>query len=222
MKRQLILALLLALTSVTSPAQSLDDAQRKAAIMIDRFAEKFKKMALPRIDFEYTIESRQDDLKETMTGTLYLKPRQKKMRVEMPDQIIVADGKYIWVIQKDLKEITKDVYGPEFNQMNPFDLLSEYREKFLYAYMGPDRGPDGKKWELVELTPLDKSVDYFKIKLFFAPKGNRLRFFRIYDKAGVIYTFNIKTLKNIHAKGKNFFSVRPDEYADYHLTDMTK
>ncbi len=222
MKRLLLLSASLWLAAFSLQAQALADAQRKAAAMIDHFSAKLKKINIPRIDFEYTIESRQDDLKETMTGTLYLKLKQKKMRVEMPDQLIVADGRHVWVIQKELKEITKDAYSPEINQMNPLNLLNEYREKFLYAFMGRQEGPDGKTWDLVELTPNDKSADFFKIKLFFSPKNGMLRFFQIFDKAGVIYTFEIQSLQNAHNATNQLFSVDLNKYSGYSVTDLTK
>ncbi len=196
-------------------------AQEEGAQRIDAFVRKIKKIPVMKVDFNYIIESREDHLKEEMPGTLFLHRSANRLRVELPDQLIIADGKNIWVIQKDLKEITKDRYNPADEQLNPFRLLENYKDNFLYAAMGQATAPDGRPAELVELTPHDKDLDYFKVKLFFTP-SNDLRFFQIYDRGGIIYTFEIEHLERYTKPSNGLFSVSPSQYAGYTVTDLTQ
>ncbi len=213
--------LMLWLSTPLFAQNDFEAAQKEGALLIDQFVQKIRKLPVIKIHFNYTIESREDHLKEETEGVPYLQPKHHQMRVEMSDQIIVSNGKHLWIIQKDLKEITKDAYDPSSEQINPLGLLDHYKQNFLYASMGIATSPNGQPAHLVELTPHDKSLNYFKVKLFF-DKQNDLQFFQIYDKAGVIYTFEIRKLERPMQVSQSLFSVDPRQYAGYTITDLTQ
>lgn len=110
----------------------------------------------------------------------YLKPQ---------TQLIVADGKKIWIYESDLKQVTVKAQDA-LNQDNPLSVLSrpDQLERFYTVKERADK--QGVHW--LDLTPKQASSSPFD-KAMLGFNGNSLRYMRLFDGLGQVSEFTFGT-----------------------------
>lgn len=99
-------------------------------------------------------------------------------------QIIMADGRDVWVIEEDLKQVTRH-YQDWALKGTPAAFLANERsveDDFEVVEIGERRG---LQW--LELIPRDKESDFVRVLLAF--EGKELRLLELYDNYGQISRF---------------------------------
>jgi outer membrane lipoprotein carrier protein len=120
--------------------------------------------------------------KETSSGRVAMSaPRHFRWEYAKPfEQLIVADGKAVWVYDPDLKQVTKRAQGVE-EQSSPLAALidpTRLDREFIVKELG---GSEGLDW--IELRPRDpESASFESARLGFDAAG--LKRMRIVDPLG--------------------------------------
>ena len=83
-------------------------------------------MSSYRTDFEQVVTSQFGEVLQTATGTMHLeRPGRLRWHVDEPyPQLVVADGKYVWVYDPDLEQVTVQLFE-ETVQGTPMMFLTD-------------------------------------------------------------------------------------------------
>jgi chaperone LolA len=160
----------------------------QAKLLLDGMSKKYKSYKTIKANFKLSIENAANKIKEEKKGLLVLKAN--KFRVEMDNQEISCDGKTVWTYMKDANEVQVNNYEANPNGISPADIFTMYEKGFLYQ-MAEIIKENGKDLQVVELTPTDKSKNYFKIKLFIDKATQSIVRSKIFDKNNNIYTYHV-------------------------------
>ena len=211
MKRIFYILLLLPFVFQTVNAQNT----AKGKEILSAMSKKYKGYSTIKADFKYILEVQADKFKEEQKGSFSLKGQ--KFRLEMGDQSVMCDGKVIWTYLKDANEVQVNRYDPKAMSIGPNEIFTMYEKGFLYAYMG-DEGTS----QVVELTPNDKKVNYFKVKLFVDKLKNIIAKAMVYEKNGNIFTYEILNQVTNSPMADNIFVFDKTKYPKVTVTDLTK
>jgi outer membrane lipoprotein carrier protein len=173
-----ILPLILLLTSLLPLPVAADGLQQFEAFMQD--------LHTLQAAFRQTIQRPDEDAVYASNGVFYLKrPGQLRWEYEDPaTQVIVADGKRIWLHDIELEQVSHRSQKAAL-EGTPAQLLSgstPVQEHFKVQEQGEQ---DGLTW--IELRPKDKEAQFVKVRLGLAE--NRLQRMEMFDSFGQVTRF---------------------------------
>lgn len=183
---------LVLLFGVYSAAQAADGTQR---------LEKFLKgLDTLQADFLQTIERPDEEGIFSTSGTFYLKrPGQLRWEYEGQDgQLIVADGRRIWLHDKELEQVSHRSQKSAL-EGTPAQLLSTKEPVDRHFEISELASDDGMTW--LELQPKDKEAQFNQVRL--ALQGDELRRMEMSDNFGQITRFvfaNVQRNPKLDAK----------------------
>jgi outer membrane lipoprotein carrier protein len=142
--------------------------------------------------FEQSVFDTSQGQTRRLEGVFYLQ-RPGKFRwdyTEPKGQIVLADGRTVWLVEEDLKQAYQK---PQSDALRgtPALLLTEQLkldDHFEIADLGPSQD-----LEWVELVPRDSESQFTRILLAF--KGNELRRMELADKFAQVTRFSFRDIK---------------------------
>lgn len=194
-------------------AQS-DPAAKK---LLDEVSKKYDGYQTIQSDFTFAVQHAQG-APYTDKGILYLNKAKNQYRIQMTNQDFISDGKSTWSVLKEDKEVQITSATDNTDAIGPNNIFTFYKTGFKSVFMG-NESADGTSLKVVELSPLDTKVNYFKIKLRIN-KNNHIHDVLIFDKSGGRYTYTIKTLYINQSIPAFRFTFNPKEYSNYELVDL--
>lgn len=143
-------------------------------------------------EFRQTIQQPDDDAVYASNGIFYLKrPGQLRWEYEDPNtQVIVADGKRIWLHDIELEQVSHRSQKAAL-EGTPAQLLSgtgPIEKNFELQELGEK---DGLSW--VELRPREKDAQFVRLRLALA--DNELKRMEMYDSFGQVTRFIFYDMK---------------------------
>lgn len=155
-------------------------------------------------------------------GVMYFNKPKHQYAIHLDDQHIFSDGKSVWNVAADVKEIQVSPADFNENTIGPNNLFSFYQKGYTYVSM-PDESykKDGKTETLrvVELSPIDKSTNYFKIKIRIN-KNTHIHDVTIFDKSSNRFTYTIQTLYLGKNLPNSLFTLDKAKYKGYDIVDL--
>ena len=209
--KKLLVLLLGVLLSVNYSANAQDI--KKGKEILGKVSKKYKSFKSIKADFKYVLEMQAAKMKEEQKGTFFMKD--KKFSLDLGNQIVTCDGKTVWTYQKEANEVQVSKYDPKSAGFNPAEVFTMYEKGYLYAYTG-----DEGMYQVVELTPTDKTKKIFKVKLFIDKIKNTIFKSKVFEKSGNIYTWEILTLTPNSDMADNFFVFDKTKYPKVSIIDM--
>jgi len=188
MKKLLIGALIIIGSGVTAFAQS----EVKAKEILAEVSKKYRTYDVIKTEFSYTLENPQAKIKETQSGTLFVKSKVNKYKVILKGQELISDGKNQWTYLKADKEVQLSEVDNSSDALNPAKIFTIYEKGFKSVYTN-DSKLNGKTLHNIDLTPLDGKRSFFKVKLQIEKLSKQITNAVIFDKNGNKYTYTIKT-----------------------------
>lgn len=145
------------------------------------------------------------------TGTfLFERPGKFRWTYTKPyEQLIVGDGRKVWVYDKDLNQVTVKALGDALGS-SPAALLAgsnDLDRAYTFAQL-PKK--DGLEW--VEATPTDPDSQFEKMRLGFR-KANP-ESMELYDRLGQVTTIKFTRLERNPKLAADLFRFTPPEGAD--------
>jgi len=196
------------------------DEESAARDIIKKSVSKYKAYSSSEVSFTYTMENRTDNLKEIQKGTIYLK--NGNFRLIIGNQIIISDQVKVWTYMKDVNEVQISNYNPKELEINPNEIFTMWESGFLYRYMG-DVTLNNQATCLVELTPINKNLSYYKVKLYIDKKTNSVyRIQTFYKESALILTFDIISVKPNVQLSDSLFKFDVTKYPGIEVVDLTK
>lgn len=186
-----ILALLFALTIVFQVVYGQTDPKAKA--ILAEVSKKYRSYNIIKADFTFSIENKQNNVKQTEKGTLYAKSNSKKYKVTMAERDLISDGKVQWTFLKNDDEVQVSNADNSEDALNPANVFTLFEKGFKYIYNGEQK-VGSKVYQMVDLSPIDTKKPYFKIRLRIDKAAKQLSNVVIFDKNSSTYTYNISAL----------------------------
>ena len=215
MKKLLIGALIIIGSGVTAFAQS----EVKAKEILAEVSKKYRTYDVIKTEFSYTLENPQAKIKETQSGTLFVKSKVNKYKVILKGQELISDGKNQWTYLKADKEVQLSEVDNSSDALNPAKIFTIYEKGFKSVYTN-DTKLNGKTLQNNDLTPLDAKRSFFKVKLQIDKLSKQITNAVIFDKNGNKYTYTIKTFMPNVKVPESTFAFDSKLYPGVELVDL--
>lgn len=214
--KKILIALLL-LSGINSTTYAQVDA--KATAILAGVSKKFKTYDIVKTDFVFTLESPQNNAKETQQGTLYVKSKANKYKVVMTSQDMISDGKSQWTYLKKDKEVQVATVDNSSDALNPAQIFTLYEKGFKYGYTG-EKKVGNKVYQMIDLSPLDTKKTYFKVRLGIDKVARQIASVLIFDKNGNKYTYAVKTFVPNVKVPESTFAFDAKKYPGVEIVDL--
>jgi outer membrane lipoprotein carrier protein len=195
-------------------------AQRDPALakqIIQNSVNKSKSYKTTKVEFRYVLENRMDSIKESQSGTFFLK--EGNFKLTFGNQVIICDKKNVWTFLKDANEVQINTYNPSELEINPNEIFTMWETGYLYGYLG-DQVINSKSVNAIELTPNDKNLPYFKVKLYIDKVTKNVIRMQTFYKNSTIVTFDIKSILPDIEILEGFFFFNTNNYPGIHIIDL--
>ncbi len=212
MKKITTIALLI-LTTLGVFAQG----DKKAKDILSGVSSKYRSYKSMKADFSYTLENPTAKIKETQSGTIILSGA--KYRLAIAGQEVICDGKTIWTYMKEAKEVQVNSVDPAEGGIKPNEIFTMYEKGFLYKFVD-EKKVGGKVQQNIELTPTDKTKNFFKIKLTVDKASKQIVKSVIFEKTGNRYTYAIKEFMPNFAINAGTFMFDAKKYPGVEVVDL--
>ncbi len=129
-----ILALLFAFTIVFQLVYGQTDPKAKAILI--EVSKKYRSYNIVKANFTFSIENKQNNVKQTEKGTLYAKSNSKMYKVIMDERDLISDGKVQWTYLKNDEEVQVSNADNSVDALNPANVFTLFEKGFKYIYNG--------------------------------------------------------------------------------------
>lgn len=180
---------LFALLSIGGMVRAQNDPAAK--LLLDKVSAKLKTYKAVQAAFTLKIEDANGAPQGSKSGTLAL--HGNKYKVSITGQEIYCDGKTIWTYDKSSNEVTVTKFDPTANNMVQKLFTNFYDKDFLYKLNG-DKKIGAKTLAEIELTPTDKTQNFYKIYLYIDKGSNTISQGKMLDKTNTRYIYTINSL----------------------------
>lgn len=212
------LFLLVAVLSLSFIQQN--ELEKKGKEILDKTSKHYKSSKTVKASFEVSTENKSEAGKKTIQeqGQLWLKGNKFKLQFE--DQTIFCNGKYIWTYFAIEKEVTKEDYSENEDELGPTQIFSFYNKGFLYKYDG-EYTQNKRKIYKVALTPTDKKKPYFSIILHVDAQNYEIQQMEARYKNGVRQNVIIQSQSHNTPFDNALFEWNPTDFPADFVDDLT-
>ena len=221
--KKIILLLFLIGTVDTTFAQNASSTVLAKEIM-QKVSARYKSFKAVDLSFSLTtikpkIKAEDPDSKYTSTesGKLYLKGN--KFKIALAGHEIICDSKTIWNYSAAEKEVQVNEYEESENVFSPTKIFNMHLEGYIYQ-IKERKTFQGKSTTVIELTPINKKVSYFKIDVAVEDNTNNILEAKIYEKSGSRYVYTITKQNGAVSLADDFFSFDIKKYPGVNAVDL--
>ncbi|MBM3401808.1 MAG: outer membrane lipoprotein carrier protein LolA [Bacteroidetes bacterium] len=215
MKKLLIAVFLVFAAGISVMAQS----EVKAKEILAEVSKKYRSYDVIKTEFSYTLENPEAKIKETQTGTLFVRSKVNKYKVILKGQELISDGKNQWTYLKADKEVQLSEVDNSADALNPAKLFTIYEKGFKSLYVN-DSKVNGKTLLNIDLSPIDTKRSFFKVKLQIDKLTKQIINAVIFDKNGNRYTYSIRTFTPNIKVPESIFAFDSKLYPGVELVDL--
>ena len=208
---------LLAITIFSSVAIAQTDPKAKA--ILAEVSKKYRSYDVVKSDFTFTLDNKQAKVKETQSGTLYVKAKSNKYKVAMTNQELISDGKVQWTYLKQDKEVQVSNVDASSEALNPAKIFTIYEKGFKYVYTG-EKKVGAKTYQMIDLSPTDLKKSVFKVRLTVDKAAKQISNIVVFEKNGNTYTYNVKTFSPNVKVPESTFAFDSRKYPGVEVVDL--
>ncbi len=221
MKKKL-LVILLALTGTGSFLNAQNNSLGKndpdAKKVLDEVSVKMKGYKAVQASFTLTIEDAKGNPQGSKKGTLFMKGNNYHLIIT--GQEVYCDNKNVWTYDKSANEVTITKFDPAGNSVSPQRLFTNFYDKdFLYKLNG-EKKMGTKTVQEIEMTPVDKTKNFYKIYLYIDKSAKTLYSSKVLDKNGNKYTYTINSFNGNSAISDASFVFDKTKYPGVEEVDL--
>lgn len=215
---KLILSCAVAATAMAwLPAGYAQQNDPRATQILNSVSATYKELKSAKADFAIRVESPNAKTADVQTGTLFIKGN--KFKLSLKNQEVITDNVTMWTYLKEANEVQVNHYEPDESTITPMQLFTLYEKDFLYAFI-EEKPQQGKIIQYIELTPLDKSKPYFKVRLGIDKTSRMVQSATVFDKNGNRYFYEIRSFTANPSLADSFFQFDPRAYPGIEVVDL--
>lgn len=172
-------------------ASSFNDPE--ATALLKKVIEKYKSYKNISSSFKLLVQKPKvkasDDerkLTDTLSGKILLEGL--KFNITINSQQIICDGKNIWTYIPADKEVQVNYFEETDDVFSPSKIFSFYTDGYSYQ-LKEKKTIGGKAVTVIEMSPVNKKVSYFKIDVAIDEATLQIVESKIYQKNGMRYVY---------------------------------
>lgn len=178
--------------SAQAQNNSLGKNDPEAKKVLDGLTAKLKSFKAVQSQFTLKVEDSKGKQQGSKSGIIYVKGN--KYHISITGQEVYCDGKDIWTYDKSTNEVTITKSDPATQTISPEKFFTNFYDKdFLYKLNG-EKKEGARTLQEVELTPLDKTKNFFKALLYIDKTLHTLVSIKWFEKSGNHYTLDTNKL----------------------------
>ncbi len=190
-----LLAVLSTVVFLCATQSVLAQNDPKAKAVLDAVSKKVSSLKTMKADFTLQLTGgKGSNITDTRKGSVALKGQ--KYHVVLGPQEMFCDSKTMWTYNSEVKEVQVANYNASEQTMSPAKLFtpSFFEKEYSFSYKGV-RNEHGKKCDVIELTPHDKSKQLSKVELLVDKASSMIVGGNYWEKSGNKYNVTISNLK---------------------------
>jgi outer membrane lipoprotein-sorting protein len=225
MKKLLFAAVLLAMAAPVFAQKGTlttkEESDPKAKAVLEKIRKRFQSYQTLSADFTLDIAFPNQPV-ESQKGSLA--QQGSKYRMNIAGQEIISDGKAIWMILKQNKEV-QILDMPDENDMagsflSPESMLSFYDKGEFVYYITNEFASGGITVQQIEFKPMDRNSEYTKLRMSVNKATNDLLSVEAFTRDGSRYKLTIDKLTPNKALPAGHFSFDKAKYPGFHVEDL--
>jgi outer membrane lipoprotein carrier protein len=210
--------ILFALVCMTLSMNLMAQGDPKAKAILDNVSKKVKALKSLKANFTITITGAKNAKPQTKKGNVYMKG--DKYYVSLSGQEIYCDTKTIWTFMKESNEVQISSFDPNENSFTPSKLFTNFYDKeYIYKYEG-EQTVGGKKVDVINLTPTNKSKQYSKVELMIDKAQSVVAGGKMYEKNGNVYQYSVSGYTPNPALTDNMFTFDTKKHPKVEVVDL--
>lgn len=190
----------------------------EAKKVLDAVSAKFKTFKAIKATFALKIENAAGKVQGVKSGNVMMKGM--KYRVSITGQEIFCDGTTVWTYDVAAKEVQISSLDNGSGSITPQKLFTNFYDKDFLFVLGQDIKKAGKIYNVVELTPIDKTKPFFKVVLEVDKSTSVIMATRVFEKNGNRYLYAINTINTTASITDDTFSFNPKKYPGVEVIDL--
>lgn len=200
------------------PPKGMGKSDPQAKAVLDAVSSKFKTYKTVKASFTLKIEDAAGKVQGSKTGTVMMKG--VKYRVSITGQEIFCDGATIWTYDVAAKEVQVSALDNSSGSITPQKLFTNFYDKDFLFVLNPEVKKAGKVFQIVELTPIDKTKPFFKVILEVDKATKTIMSTRVFEKNGNRYLYAINTMNTTTAMTDDIFAFSAKKYPGVEVIDL--
>ncbi|MGJ1203577.1 LolA family protein [Sphingobacterium lactis] len=194
-------------------------AQDKAAkALLDEVSRKYDGYSTIQSDFSFKATQKNGE-SYTDKGQLFLNKGANKYKINLPTQELISDGKSVWSVLKEDKEVQVSEADNSGQSIGPNNIFTFYRDGYNYVSSTDESAGKVGKLTVIDLSPADTKSNYAKIKLRIN-KNKHIHDVTIFDKSGAKYTYTINGLYVNSPIADAAFQFQKTKYPGFEVVDL--
>jgi outer membrane lipoprotein carrier protein len=178
---------------VQAQNNSLGKNDPEAKKVLDGLSAKLKSFKAVQANFMLKVEDSKGKLQGSKSGIVYVKGSKYHISIA-GGQDVFSDGKDVWTYDKSTNEVTINKTDPSTQTISPEKFFTNFYDKdFLYKLNGESK-LGARMVQEVELTPVDKTKNFFKALLYIDKAQHTLVSVKWFDKNGNRYSLDTSKL----------------------------
>ena len=221
LKRTLPIVLSLMIVCVTAAAQApkaMGKSDAEAKKVLDAVSTKFKTFKSVKASFALKIENAAGKVQGTKAGTVMMKG--VKYKVSITGQEIFCDGATIWTYDMAANEVQVSALDNSSGSITPQKLFTNFYDKDFLFMLNPDVTKAGKTYQVVELTPVDKTKPFFKVVIEVDKASKVIMSTRVFEKNGNRYLYAINSMATSAVIPDDSFVFNLKKYPGVEVIDL--
>ena len=210
--------LLYFLIIATSGIYSSPNSHPSSEELVSKIESKYNSLKTLVTSFEQETKSQDFSTLRKFKGEMYLK-NPNKFRIELSSQIVVSNGKYVWVYSEENKQVTKNLVDKTSEFFRPNDYLFNFSKKYNYQLKGEEKIEKSLCYRMV-YTSKEKDEFFKRIVAFFEKKTFLIKKIEYLDQNDNHTTLNFKDIKINQKLSNSKFVFLPPEGVE--LVDLTE
>ncbi len=214
--KHILTGILIGLMPLTA-ALAQSEYDKQARQILDAMSEHYQAIGAYEADFSYSIEIPDQPQADQFEGQIAVKG--DKFRLNMGGQEVINDGTTVWTYLEEANEVNIDNYDPEEGDISPTQIYNAYQRGFKYAYV-EDETIDGKAYQVIDLIPENNDNQFFKIRLHISEDDKVLKRWKIFEKNGTRYTYDINNFNPEAPVDDKLFTFNKREHKGVEVVDL--
>ncbi|MCL2510800.1 MAG: outer membrane lipoprotein carrier protein LolA [Bacteroidales bacterium] len=210
MKRLSFIAIILVSTAVAFAQKVEPQALLKQA------SEKAATYQTISANFTFSLKNTAAKLDDSQKGKIMVKG--DKYRLEVARQIVLCDGKTIYTIMPDAKEVQINDLEDMDDIITPSKVFTDYYKNFT-AKSVTEKTIKGTVCQVIELESAKKN-EFTKAVLTIAKSDLMPQEIQMTDKKGTLHTYTLENCKVNQPIEDAVFTFTSSDYKDYDVIDM--
>lgn len=205
--------------SIAAQNKTMGQSDPNAKKILDAVSTKFKTFKGVQASFTFKNEDAKGKVLGLKKGTLQLKGNKYRVTITGA-QDIFCDGATIWTYEKAANEVSVSKFDPAANTITPQKLFTNFYDKdYLYKLNG-EKKEAGKTLQEIELTPYDKTKNFFKVYVWVDKASQTIYSTRVMEKSGSRYTYTVSSFNGNASLSDAQFVFDKKKYPGVEVVDL--